>query len=83
MADPKPAPHTDEKAGEAKNLTVFGEPLWMDTLKSMGCGLSLLLMTIIVGGALAVAVIAPWGRASHDCSIYCVIGKQFDKYFGR
>ena len=61
--------------------TEFGEPLWLDVLKSVGSGLLMLLITIIVGGALGVAIIAPWGRASHDCSIYCVLEKKFDSYF--
>lgn len=69
MSDPNP----DPKSGEPENLTTFGEPLWKDAMKSMGCGLVLLAITIVVGGALAVAVIAPWGRSSFDCSIYCVI----------
>ncbi|MGI9479796.1 MAG: hypothetical protein ACR2PI_24055 [Hyphomicrobiaceae bacterium] len=73
MSDPNP----DPRSGEPENLTVFGEPLWKDTMKSMGCGLMLLLLTIVIGGALAVAIIAPWGRASFDCSIYCVIRQYF------
>ena len=61
--------------------TEFGEPLWLDVLKSVGSGLLMLLITIIVGGALGVAIMAPWGRASHDCSIYCVLERHFDSYF--
>ncbi|MGI9476183.1 MAG: hypothetical protein ACR2PI_05735 [Hyphomicrobiaceae bacterium] len=73
MSDPKP----DPESGKPENLTVFGEPVWKDAMKSMGCGLMLLTITIVVGGALAVAIIAPWGRASFDCSIYCVIRQYF------
>ena len=61
--------------------TEFGEPLWMDVLKTLGVGLIMLSVTIIVGGALGVAIMAPWGRASHDCSIYCVLRKEFKSYF--
>lgn len=57
------------------------EPFWVDVMKSAGCGLSLLALTIVVGGALAVAIMAPWGRASFDCSIYCVIGRYFESFF--
>ena len=62
-------------------VTSFGEPLWLDALKSIGQGLATLVLVLFVGGALAIAIIAPWGRASHDCSIYCVLQNQFDKYW--
>ena len=32
-----------------------------------------MMVASVVGGGLGIAVIAPWGRASPDCSIYCVI----------
>ncbi len=72
---------SQDETGSEQKLTVFGEPLWKDVMKSMGCGLMMLLLTAIVGGALAVAIIAPWGRASFDCSIYCVIRQYFDNLF--
>ncbi len=66
----------------AKNqLTAFGEPLWVDALKTAGVGLVMLLIVLLGGGALAIAIIAPWGRASHDCSIYCVLEREFDAFF--
>lgn len=68
---------TDQKSEQSENLTVFGEPLWKDALKSMGCGMLLLAVTIVVGGALGVAIMAPWGRVSFDCSIYCAIRQYF------
>ena len=81
MTDQHPAPESGTEAAKSGKQNEIGESLWVDALKSMGCGLTLLLLTIVIGGVLAVAIIAPWGRASHDCSIYCVIGKQFEKYF--
>lgn len=69
--------HTDQNSEHPQKLTTFGEPLWKDVLKSMGCGMMLLAVTIVVGGALGVAIMAPWGRANFDCSIYCVIRQYF------
>ena len=77
MADQNTEQKIDEKPEDSQKLTAFGEPLWKDVLKSMGCGLMLLAVTIVVGGALGVAIMAPWGRASFDCSIYCVISQYF------
>ena len=74
---PDPQHSTEADIGDAQKLTTFGEPLWKDALKSMGCGLVLLALTIVGGGALAIAIIAPWGRASFDCSIYCVLRQYF------
>ena len=83
MAEQSPdhRPETDPEAGGIKKLTAFGEPLWIDALRTLGVGLVMLALVIVVGGALGVAIIAPWGRASHDCSIYCVLERQFDSYF--
>jgi hypothetical protein len=83
MAEPDPdqTKKTDERPQSAKNLTAFGEPLWLDALKTLGVGLVLLLGTVVVGGLLGVAIMAPWGRASPDCSIYCVIERQVEAYF--
>ena len=78
----------DDRTGDGQRnedglnkVTSFGEPLWLDALKSIGQGLVMLVLVLVVGGALAIAIIAPWGRASHDCSIYCVLEKQFNKYW--
>jgi len=71
----------DHQTRGEKKLTTFGEPLWVDALKTLGVGMIMLLLVAVVGGALGVAVIAPWGRASHDCSIYCVLEREFDAYF--
>lgn len=78
---PDPTKNDKDETDADDKLTVFGEPLWVDALKSVGCGLLMLVMTIIVGGALAVAIIAPWGRASHDCSIYCVLRQYWNTFF--
>lgn len=67
--------------GDAEPAANEKEPFWVDVMKSMGCGLAMIVLTIIVGGALAVAIIAPWGRASFDCSIYCVIREYFSNFF--
>ncbi len=64
-------------AGGLNKVTTFGEPLWKDALKTIWAATLFFLFIIVVGGALSVAIIAPWGRASHDCSIYCVIRKHF------
>jgi hypothetical protein len=77
MADP----HRNPKNDAGKKLTVFGEPLWVDALKTLGVGLVMLFLVVVVGAVLGVAVIAPWGRASPDCSIYCVLQQAFDSYF--
>ena len=74
------AERQDAESGMNK-VTSFGDPLWLDALKSTGQGLIMLVIVLVLGGALAVAIIAPWGRASHDCSIYCVLERQFDKYW--
>jgi hypothetical protein len=83
--DPNPDPGPDSvpkpRSDDTGKLTVFGEPVWKDVMKSLGCGLSMLLMTAIVGGALAIAIIAPWGRSSFDCSIYCVLRQYLEKWF--
>ncbi len=71
-----PQPHATGKTAAKKE-----EPFWVDVMKSIGCGLTLLLLTIIVGGALGIAIMAPWGRASFDCSIYCVIREYFQSFF--
>jgi len=71
----------DAEGRGLKKVTSFGEPLWKDALKSIGVGLIMLVIVVVVGGALGVAIIAPWGRASHDCSIYCVIDRQLGGIF--
>lgn len=76
--------HDTEKpeSGEGINrVTEFGEPLWLDALKTVGVGLLSLLIVVALGGALAIAIIAPWGRASYDCSIYCVLERYVDSWF--
>ena len=83
--DPKESATVEHDDASAKSgwnkRTEFGEPLWVDVLKTLGVGMIMLSLTIIVGGALGVAIMAPWGRASPDCSIYCVLRKEFNSYF--
>ena len=38
-----------------KKLTVFGEPLWLDTLKTLGVGLMTLVLAVGGGSVLGVA----------------------------
>ena len=56
-----------------KKQNAIGEPLWIDILKTSRSFIIFMLVSAVVGGGLGIAVIAPWGRASPDCSIYCVI----------
>ncbi len=82
MSEPQQKPEQPVESSSGWNKkTEFGEPVWVDVLKSIWTGLVMLFFTIIVGGALAVAIIAPWGRASHDCSIYCVIRNYFNAWW--
>ncbi|MGI9409633.1 MAG: hypothetical protein ACR2OV_06145, partial [Hyphomicrobiaceae bacterium] len=66
--DPEPKqPDSLERDAEStqegwNKSTEFGEPLWVDVLKTLGVGMIMLSVTIIVGGALGVAIMAPWGR---------------------
>ena len=56
-----------------RNVNALGEPVWVDVLKGIRTFLVLLALVAVVGGGLGIAIIAPWGRASPDCSIFCVI----------
>jgi hypothetical protein len=64
-----------------ENLTAFGEPLWLDALKTMGVFLAMLCGVIAIGAVLGVMIIAPWGRESFDCSIYCVLERELSSFF--
>ncbi len=61
--------------------TAFGEPLWVDALKTLRVAATMLLITIVLGGALALMIIAPWGRASWDCSMWCVLDQEVASWF--
>lgn len=77
LIDKNPEP---EAQGD-KKLTEFGEPLWVDVMKTMGVFAALLGGTILVGAILGVMIIAPWGRESFDCSIYCVLDRELTEFF--
>lgn len=62
-------------------LTEFGEPLWVDALKTMGVFVAMLAGVVAVGAVLGVMIIAPWGRESFDCSIYCVLERELTEIF--
>ncbi len=83
MAEQHPdhRPETGPEARDEKKLTVFGEPLWVDALKTLGVAMAMLLVTVVVGAVLGVAIMAPWGRASPECSIYCVLERQVEAFF--
>ncbi len=83
MAEQHPdhRPETGPEARGLKKLTVFGEPLWVDALKTLGVAMVMLLLTVTVGTVLGVMIIAPWGRASPECSIYCVLERRVEALF--
>ena len=60
---------------EAKSnkTNALGEPVWLDVLRTSRTFVIFMVLVAVVGGGLGIEVIAPWGRASPDCSIYCVI----------
>lgn len=64
-----------------RRRTAFGEPLWVDALKTLGVAMTALVVVLLVGGALTLMIIAPWGRASHDCSMWCVFGQEIASWF--
>ena len=68
-------------APKSKRLTAYGEPLWLDVIKTVGYAVVALLIMFGVGGVLGLMVVAPWGRASHDCSMYCVMEKEIRGFF--
>lgn len=63
------------------NLTIMGEPLWVDALKTFGVVCGMLVIVLIGGVLLALAIIAPWGRSSFDCSIWCVMERGLREMF--
>ena len=50
------AERQDAESGMNK-VTSVGDPLWLDALKSTGQGLIMLVIVLVLGGALAVAII--------------------------
>ena len=59
-----------------KRQTRFGESVWLDTVKTVGVAAVTLLVMFLIGGFLALMVVAPWGRASPDCSMFCVLERR-------
>ena len=82
MAEQHPdhRPETGPVARGLKKRTVFGEPLWVDALKTLGVVMAMLLVVVVVGAVLGVMIIAPWGRASPECSIYCVLERRLEAF---
>ena len=73
--------NTGPEARGLKKRTVFGEPLWVDALKTRGVVMAMLVVTVVVGAVLGVMIIAPWGRASPECSVYCVLKRRLEAVF--
>ena len=61
---------------EKDSVNALGEPMWLDVLRTSRAFAIFMILVVVVGGGLGIAVIAPWGRASPDCSIYCVIANK-------
>lgn len=61
--------------------TAYSEPLWVDALKTLGVAGIMLLIVILVGSTLTLMMIAPWGRASPECSMWCVLGQEVESWF--
>lgn len=78
---PDQNPEPGAKAKDGQKLTAFGEPLWVDVMKTIGVFAALLGGTVLVGAILGVMIIAPWGRESFDCSIYCVLERELTELF--
>lgn len=72
----------DEAKPRREKLTSYGEPLWLDVIKTLGVALSVLGGVIGVGAILVLAIVAPWGRESFDCSIWCVIEREIFSFVG-
>ena len=70
-----------ERENRTAKRTRFGEALWVDTLKTVGVALVTLLVMFLIGGFLTLMVVAPWGRASPDCSMFCVLEKRLEEMF--
>ena len=71
-----------EVKSRAQQLTSYGEPLWLDALKTIGVALSVVGAVIGVGAILVLAIVAPWARESFDCSMWCVIERDIRDFLG-
>ena len=65
-----------------QQLTSYGEPLWMDALKTIGVAVTTIAAMIFVGALLVIAIVAPWARESFDCSVWCVIERDIRDFLG-
>jgi hypothetical protein len=54
----------------------------VDAVKTVGVALGTLLVMFVIGAVLGLMIIAPWGRASPDCSMWCVAEKRLAVMFG-
>ena len=63
-----------------RRRTAYGEAPWVDALKTTGVALATLLVMFAIGAFLALMIIAPWGRASPDCSMFCVLEKRIEAW---
>ena len=72
---------SNPERGRSRKVTAFGEALWVDALKTAGVALATLLVMFLIGAALGLMIIAPWGRASPECSMWCVMEERLDAMF--
>ena len=72
---------TERRPGRSGRTTRFGEPLWLDAMKTLGVALATVSVMFLIGGVLGLMVIAPWGRASPDCSMWCVMQRHLEGMF--
>ncbi|MCH9675798.1 MAG: hypothetical protein K0U93_30455 [Gammaproteobacteria bacterium] len=66
---------------EEPALTSFGEPVWVDVLKTLGVAFATIMTMFAIGAFLGLMLIAPWGRASFDCSMFCVMEQEVREFF--
>jgi hypothetical protein len=72
---------TDRRPHKVRRITRFGEPLWVDAIKTLGVALATLSVMFLIGAVLGLMVIAPWGRASPECSMWCVVQGHLEEMF--
>lgn len=65
--------------GRLRRRTAYGEALWVDVLKTLGVGVATLLVMFVVGAGLGLMIVAPWGRASPECSMWCVVEHRIER----
>lgn len=72
---------TDPENLNLRKTTAFGEALWVDVLKTIGVGFGTLGVMLIIGLLISLIIVSPWGRASPECSMWCVLEMEFNEIF--